>query len=69
MKVIELLKECRNGVKIEIEEHVYFEDGDSQSVVFNGVVGTFGKTGYEHEEISYISTRSDCLLIVTSRVK
>lgn len=69
MLVGELLRECRNGVKIEIEEHVYFADGDSQAVVFEGVVGTFGKTGYEQGEISYISTRSDSILIVTSRVE
>ena len=69
MTVGELLRECRNGVKVEIEEHVYFAEGDSQSVVFEGVVGTFGKTGYEKEEISYVSVRSDALLIVTSRVE
>lgn len=69
MKVIDLLRECRNGTKIEIEEHLYFDDGDSSSIVFDGTVGEFGKTRYEQEDISCISLRGNAILIIISRVQ
>lgn len=69
MTVCDLLRTCRNGVKIEIEEYIYSSDGDCSAVVFEGIVGSFGKTGYEQEEVAYISVRSGVILIVISKVK
>ena len=60
---------CANGVKVEIEQCIYCAEGDIMSIVFEGEVGRFAKTGYEQEKISYISTRGDSIVLRISKVE
>lgn len=69
MKVIDILRECSNGTNVEIERHTYYAEGDDSEIVFEGVVGTYGKTGCDYEEVSYIKVRDNTLVIVTSRIE
>lgn len=68
MIVKDILRECVNGTEIEILKSSLYE-GDESDVMFEGVVGTYAKTGCDYEEVSYIKVRDNTLVIVTSRIE